>query len=1255
MECTELFKNATENMEEQDYLKINRIHSAITNKIGVPFPEIVPLAKRNLAKAVGTRERYNAKRAIKIAEMKVKDYDELYNTLFKYIKDIIDEAVDKGEQNIMPEDIEPESIMNDWKNYFESNKFDQFSPLTIQQGAYKIKSYTVRIKRIAKRRIARVKRFEKGGRGKGIMLARFKPQTLAMSLDKFGIIGDVLNKLIMLPDITTQSSAVYINQLNTMTSKYYNEIDQQFGNNKTNINNGFYTGIEFQTKTGANFKAVGTEMVDGEMHYLAFEEKEDPEGVGYYWDKILKSVPASLIEEDLKQKFYDKLMHELPNDILRGQTRKIVPMINPERNDEKATKDAVTPNGIMRYKKALWKALRKENQKRDRKNPPREPEGIHKTIDKDGNTVLSVHIKRGEGTHANEFKDGAESEIYNTYIMEIQTPNGEFVDFEEFSKEKIFAKYKDIDYIRDVLSNGQESTWVRAENEKYYGKLKDSGNQKGWTNFKLLTKEAYKGYGIETEYGTISEELFTKTPGQLGGIQNASLNDHILSMRRWLGEIKEKADNDFAHNDRLVKQRFEEFKKSKNLQGKTADEIQDIYAEYLMTNNIQQTSWIDNEGNIRSLYSTFTSKTENYFPDMYTTGTAFKMIQDARDRIEQQIRNTPEDTPKYEELIASRKNFIEMQEMMSSTDTSMKRQRQFVEAQKASSFKHRRSWTQAELRRKDEMVLIDYINRLFTTIHRNEAISDMLGTIIKIDKMEGIVPEGLKDLVVNRAMIVFGNPLSKSRGFITGKEGGYQKVADTLNRLPKAFRGGRTWDAETAEKLILFGTTLPTMRYLGADTALGNRTQIMNKVIEYGFSYWREAHKEYSNRKEFWDEVVNNTGVLNILNMFSDIMMHGSTPNLKNMGMITSTAIPTFRLLNIPRILKMSKDDFINNPGNDVDKFLKDMLIHVYEKDTKLKIQEIRSLWTKYQKQMRSSMYELMTPKEKMDVQLTKKLIQKMIPGIAEDQLKAMVSYKLSWWFGRSEGRGGRSLFTFTESEISLRRISAIMDLLVARDKGILGASEGADDVSYYKTPAAVKIARDAVYNTQFGMTPGYLGEGFNGIGRLLWQYKQFPAQQMNHDYQVLRRFHESNNGNIGLGIRRTIGALYNLTHKQDVKSGTADEEGLAMARLILTRTFASLGGSLTSLVPFLGYALRKSGIANTAFRTGRSAENPALGLTFRTIVWFSLMMHGGPDDEEKEKRKKMFSAWEMLILPVLIGSLIRDFRGVSEYLQGEN
>ena len=49
-----------------------------------------------------------------------------------------------------------------------------------------------------------------------------------------------------------------------------------------------------------------------------------------------------------------------------------------------------------------------------------------------------------------------------------------------------------------------------------------------------------------------------------------------------------------------------------------------------------------------------------------------------------------------------------------------------------------------------------------------------------------------------------------------GRETGYQKTADNLNKLPNFMRLGVEFDAASAEKLTKWFTTPATMAYLGA-------------------------------------------------------------------------------------------------------------------------------------------------------------------------------------------------------------------------------------------------------------------------------------------------------------------------------------------------------------------------------------------------------------------------------------------------------
>ena len=281
--------------------------------------------------------------------------------------------------------------------------------------------------------------------------------------------------------------------------------------------------------------------------------------------------------------------------------------------------------------------------------------------------------------------------------------------------------------------------------------------------------------------------------------------------------------------------------------------------------------------------------------------------------------------------------------------------------------------------------------------------------------------------------------------------------------------------------------------------------------------------------------------------------------------------------------------------------------------------------------------------------ELVEKRIRALMGDMAEAQIKKWVTWKLSWWFDEIGGPG-KEIFTFTEGEKTLRSMTVLMALVDAQKRGILPGS--LDDLNRgnfedLKSELARKIGRDAVYNTQFGMTPMYLGEGFNGLGRLIFQYKQYPTLQSIYDWQTWQKFTDGNNSSAD-GVVRLTNAFWSMTKQSWTKNKSkkyhprrpdVDHEAMAMLRFLSTRVFASAVGSMISVVPFLGRMLRGTG--STGFGMIRSAESPALGFAFRMFVWTSILAMN--DDEEAEGAiGEIGNALKFLLMPVLLSYVLQ-------------
>jgi hypothetical protein len=64
-----------------------------------------------------------------------------------------------------------------------------------------------------------------------------------------------------------------------------------------------------------------------------------------------------------------------------------------------------------------------------------------------------------------------------------------------------------------------------------------------------------------------------------------------------------------------------------------------------------------------------------------------------------------------------------------------------------------------------------------------------------------------------------------------------------------------------------------------------------------------------------------------------------------------------------------------------------------------------------------------------------------------------------------------------------------------------------------------------------------------------------------------------------------------------------------------------------------------------------RSAENAAVGLTLRSIVWVSLMAMGWSDEEE-DARDDFLNKIRFTLVPVFLGSLARDIITTKEWIE---
>jgi len=637
------------------------------------------------------------------------------------------------------------------------------------------------------------------------------------------------------------------------------------------------------------------------------------------------------------------------------------------------------------------------------------------------------------------------------------------------------------------------------------------------------------------------------------------------------------------------------------------------------------------------------------------------MIDNKIEKLEQQLVNLKDDDTGADtrEIIEQASEHLKLVRTGRLSPQSNEEINKLVSGERLVHMKHITDWTDMTMRNKDGSVPFDYLKHTYKMIARNELMMEAVSSMHKLVGLEKHVPQGTFDYMLNRLKMGIGESDTRALN-VFGHDRGYKAFADRINRrIPKAVRMGVDMTPESAEKLTKWIGAFPTMRFLGASSALGNRTQIVNMIIAEGFRTWNDAQKFIKENPDKANAIIANTGVLNLLSMFQDIMLEDGEVEWNQFPFVPKTLIPSTNMVNFVKLLSKGRESFINNKDKNIDKFLTKLYLKSLPGSSEksnlkylIDLEGSRKNAEKVLKKKRGEMFDVFTLEEGSTEDIIKARYRKLVGEISETKLKQMVSWKLSWWWGGA----GKKIFTFTAGEEQLRKETAIIALIGAYKRGLLGGKGSWDDqpTSIYMTPNAVKIARDAVYNTQFGMTPVYLGEGFNGFGRAVWQYKSYPTQQMAHDYKVFRKMTDGSDI-IGQSMYRMTSETFNAMKRlatgvrYDPRDESIDHEALAAVRLVWTRGIASLIASSIGVIPIIGWTMRIMGSGGFSWSLLRSAENPAIGMMFRIMIWGSLAAMGG--DEEDDALDDLLGSMQYLILPVFIGMLARDAYTTGETL----
>jgi macrodomain Ter protein organizer (MatP/YcbG family) len=602
--------------------------------------------------------------------------------------------------------------------------------------------------------------------------------------------------------------------------------------------------------------------------------------------------------------------------------------------------------------------------------------------------------------------------------------------------------------------------------------------------------------------------------------------------------------------------------------------------------------------------------------------------------------------------------------------------------------KHRKSWVNPLLRRRDSSVDTDYVNNVFRSLHSNLLAATLLETVVKLAdisemsqktkrtmKTERVTGDdffssGHIDYLVNRAKMAMDDPSAKNPF-------GWLDASSIANTLNKYVTDGREWTEDDAYRLMKRTRAFFSTLLLGFQGAMFNRTQTTNDFIHIGWSYLSRAFSDFNDKKnlpkqEWIRAVIQATGTDQALTAFADAMAPAGDIEFSDVGFLpllgTGIHIPMQPMRDWARMLATNPDKFIEEGVNDeVDEYLNLLEDERLASALKGRRRRFWKLLDREQKRLRShtDRNNIETLRKNFvdlinaptdDVDLLKEKFIRQLGIVSDTRMKRMLAAKLSLPVP-SAIRSARHWVTFTGGEEEMRAVTVLSNLYAARDAGTLGSegfgetvitiqNEKGEDVDVviddiFLSDEAVRVARRAVRNTMYGMSKEHMGDYFAGWGQAVMQYKEYPIQQMIHDWEVVKAMNE---GSMFKGdfVRRISSEIHNATTRwrkgipYNITDPHIDHEALAAARLIMTRGAMSIIGTAVDTMK-LYHVFRRDPSLNFASSMIKGGENPVMAIAVRLLFWSIYGPLVDDDDEKKSLAKRLGRLTIRLMLPLII------------------
>jgi len=1119
------------------------------------------------------------------------------------------------------------------------NHGQKVTPASIMFGERKALGLLKRANTMMQRRNQLMKKAKKSGNMSLWERAVGRPEVVMFMWDRTGIANRIVEKALKVGDSAQQ----VFNQMYLPVGKQTKLVNDALTKAVSLVEGGItlgnagvgYMEYEEDGKAGNSYIIKDKRRISGIVEYYILS-KTDRDGNTEVMNKWVSSDIIQMTEDEFNSKLIEKISSEFVYEIMSGQSR----YISFQRID--------SYNTLRKEHKGLYNQIDKLATDKNH------PEYRH-TFKRGGVTYQYVMVKSGE---AKLQTDLTMPEFYGAFIVNMVDASGNYTNFLKGSS--LTSNVGDT-IVPDVAI--PKDGWFRSEMASNI----ETPSGKTYKSF-VKFRPSEESFGVK-----VNKELF-KDEDTFGLWRLVAENRAALfSMFNFTKQKNQKTEAILQkYIDRLRVQLGRRFPKEMD-QEQREEAINDYIKENLLSGDIEGRMYIDKDGKIRTGNTGFREVFDNYMPRMYPIDALYEMMDTEHESIQSELNDrktellsakSKRDSGKIKKEIEKlEEDFKHINNIRNYNydvaEGDAKEINRNIVSRQILAAKKRKPFTRPELARKDSQVLSDYMNATLGVAFNNELVANLVQSLTKM--LNAGLNEDVIDYSVNKVKQAVGD--AGTRGLF-GKDrqvGSYKWVAKMLNKLPFV---EQEYNADSARTAILHAGGFVSMRFLGATGALQNNTQIANAYIREGMGTiteaWGYLHGD-DESKQLWKERISHTGVENTLSMFEHYMTKDNKVKSTDFFTYPGTIIPGKNMVQWVKLLRLSRKEFANGKGGDFEK-LDDFIAKFQDAYPGIKGRSISYI--------RKALYDLMkTDKvESQDIKLVESRIRNVFGDLAKDKFRAAVTWKLSWWFEKAPGK---ELFTFTEGEKNMRRMVALTAIIGAVKRGLItipkeyydkygdnAFSEYIKTDELYINDEAIDVGRKAVYAMMFGMSEVHLGEAFSGAFKLLNQFRGYPVQQTQFEFDTMRSFFDGSKNkqdsitrlfNAQMAILKQVASgKKNINIYDDYK----DHDAVVMLRLMYTRFLASSVSVLIKMIPMAGGLIRRVTPFEFGYSVVRGAESPALSFTLRMAMWGSLAMLGFDDDDDifEKVSEDGIRSLLMFTTPALLGMLARDVYEFAEW-----